>query len=794
MRKGIFIVSLFIGMIFLLCQVSVALAQESSSDEFTLEEITVTAQKRAENQQKVAIQMEVISGETLAESGQDNVDELLRNVSNAMINMAPDGMRVTVRGLADENSTWHDMHVSTPTVAVNIDGAYNSSSSAGQNLFDIERVEVLSGPQSTLYGSNSPGGIVNVVTAAPKTDRYSASGSAEIGTYSLRNYQAIFNAPVYSDMIAMRLAAQRSERGSWVDNGDNASKTTTARLKTLFQPSDKFSSTLTINWSKASSGGLRRGEVKVFDYQDGHYQDGTEVTNPWTATEGGGGGPPPMAFRGAGSLVAAQGPPPPGGGGPMGNDATTKGLSAEISWDTGIGLLSIVPSYSNQEASDLDDEREVTVAGSTVYTTQYSENHTKQKNLELRMASPQDAPFSWLVGATYYDSDRADFTDDYYYDSNDQTRNTKQTNKALYGNITYPFTATFRGTAGYRRSWDKASNLEVPAKVGNGITGQNYSNPDYKVGLEYDLAENSMLYASYATSYRVNAMAISQNTTGGDKTTPPEELKAYTIGAKNRFLGNRLQLNAAAYYYDYKNKSFQGSEDGRFGRGATVDEAVYQTDLNNDGDMIDTNNAATDLNSDGDTADPGEQAGQLAGKDISDPWIQQFGNFRSYGLDLSTDWVISGKDRLNLSVSYLNAKWTDAVVVFYWKNIWPSDGNDYSGSKNTNSPTWSVTGSYEHSFELASWGALVPHVDVQYKSSYVLDFGETNYPYNYQEPYYMINGNITYSHSSGKWSLNAYVKNATNYAVKTFWQNNAGTYSLGLNDPRTYGGVFTVRF
>jgi hypothetical protein len=76
----------------------------------------------------------------------------------------------------------------------------------------------------------------------------------------------------------------------------------------------------------------------------------------------------------------------------------------------------------------------------------------------------------------------------------------------------------------------------------------------------------------------------------------------------------------------------------------------------------------------------------------------------------------------------------------------------------------------------------------------VLDFGTTNYPYNYQEPHYIINGNVTYTHSSGKWSLNAYIKNAMNYAVKTFWQNNAGSYSLGLNDPRTYGAVLSVRF
>ena len=783
MKKRFLFVSLCVGFIFLLCDMSVILAQETATDEFTLEEITVTAQKREENQQKVPIQMEVISGETLAETGMDNVDEILKSVSSAMINMAPDGMRVTVRGIAEEDSVWHDMRVSTPTVAINIDGAYNSGSSAGMNMFDIERVEVLSGPQSTLYGSNSPGGIVNVVTAAPKTDRYSAIASAEIGSYSLRNYQVSFNAPVYREMIAMRLAAQKSKRGSWVNGGDTAQNTTTARLKTLFQPSDIFSTTLTVNWSKRASGGMMGGNVDLFDYQDGHYyDDGSKVTNPWTATESGGGmAPPPMSFSGAGSLVATQGPPPDGGGGggAMGADQITKGISAEISWDTGIGTLSIVPSYSKSESEDTSEFE----TNDGYDTTRTSINHTIQKNAEVRMASPVDSPFSWIVGGTYYKSDRENSTDDWIFDDNDSLQNTKQENKGLYANITYPFTDKFRGTAGYRRSWDEASNVEVPAKVGNGITGQEYSNPDYKVGIEYDLADNSMLYASYATSYRVNGMAISQATEEGDRTVPPEKLKAYTIGAKNRFLGNKLQVNASAYYYDYSNKSFSVSEQGRFG-GETPNETDWAY-YDEDG----VYHAGTDLNNDGDETDTA-----LTGMDVSDPWIQQFGGFRSIGADVSTNWMITSRDRLDLSVSYLNAKWTDMKIHFYWSWIWSDEGRDFSGMKNTFSPTWSTTLGYEHNFALWTFGSLVPHVDIQFKTGYDLSYTQDMYPYNYQEAYYLVNGNVTYTHSSGKWTLNGYVKNATNYAVKTFWQNMSGSYSLGLNDPRTYGTNLTIRF
>jgi iron complex outermembrane receptor protein len=767
------------GLAFLAGGLSPLHAQESGSDEFQLEEIVVTAQKRAENQQKVAISMDVISGEDLAGSGKTNVDDILRDLSNVQINNSTDGLRVTVRGLAEENSPWHDMRVSTPTVAINVDGSYNSGSSAGQNLFDLERVEVLAGPQSTLYGSNSPGGIVNVVTASPKTDKFSTNASVEVGNFGKFNGQVMVNVPVVQDLVAMRLAANKNKRDSWIDGSDNSQDNTTVRLKTLYEPSETFSANLTLNWSESAGGGMNGGEVDLFDTEDGYWvsiddDDNVvledKVTNPWTSTSTEGG--------------RAE------------SDAETKGISAEIAWDTGIGALTVVPNYSKQESSDFDDAVE-NQDGSI--TSQYTENTTEQKGAEVRLASPADFPFKWIVGATYYESDRENITDDYDNDGNDQYQNTTQENKAVYANITYPLTDTFRGTLGYRRSWDEVGNVETPAKVGNGVTGQDYSNPDYKIGVEYDLADNSMLYANYATSYRVNAMAIQQ----GNNTVPPEELNSYTVGVKNRFFDNRLQVNASAYYYDYNNKSFRGSEEGRLGRsgppGSPVDVineweqtddeyAPEGTDLNNDGDFYDTNAVDDPGNIYVDNPDQDELA------DITDPWIQQFGKFESFGVDVSADWLITSKDRLNLSVSYLDAEWTDAVVEFYWHWLFDSHGTDLSGRTNTYSPKWSAKGSYQHIFDLGSFGTLIPQVDATYSASYNLTFEEEDFPYNYQESYYILNGSITFNHSSDMWSINAYIKNANDYAVKTFWMSPAGSSTLGLNDPRTYGAVLSLKF
>jgi iron complex outermembrane receptor protein len=280
----------------------------------------------------------------------------------------------------------------------------------------------------------------------------------------------------------------------------------------------------------------------------------------------------------------------------------------------------------------------------------------------------------------------------------------------------------------------------------------------------------------------VNAMAVAQ----GSHTVPPELLKSYTVGVKNRFMENRLQLNAAAYYYDYSNKSAQVVSDGRLGR----DAQVYEDEL------VDPDGNPFDATGNG-TIGAHELLGGASG---SDPWIQQFGAFESIGLDVTADWLLTAKDRVTLGVSYLDAEWSDLTLEYYWHNAsdgsayWPNDGRSFNGETNTNSPQFTLTGSYEHDFQLGAFGTLVPHVDLMYKTDYYLDLAPINYPVNYQEAYYTVNANATFTSTSGVWSVNAYIKNATNYAAKNFWMNMAGTASLGISDPRTYGAVLSVRF
>jgi iron complex outermembrane recepter protein len=619
-----------------------------------------------------------------------------------------------------------------------------------------------------MYASHSPGGVMNVVTAAPKTDRYSANASLEYGSYNLINSQFAVNAPIIKELLAMRLAGQIYKRDSFIYN-DRSQDTKSARLKTLFQPNDNFSATVTINYAKKINGGMMGGQVIPFDYQDGYWyrQSGpngpwskiSKVTNPWTT--------PTTAASPPG--VPMQGPNKAG--------QITKGITGEINWNSALGSLTVVPQYSRTTSND---------QGNYTYNNLnyivYTSMKSYQKGMEARMTSASDSTIKWIVGANYYKQHKGRYSTYNQPGIAEKKLENWGDTKAVFGNVTYPLTSTFRGNGGLRQSWDKIRNVELPAVVKTGKSGQDYSSPDYKLGFEYDLIENSMLYGTYATSYRVNGMVVNQ----GPKTAEPEKLKAYTAGVKNRLFENKLQLNASGYLYFYENKRAYMNNEGRLVTG----QVVYEDDLiGADGQMIDANGNGI----------RGEHVQLSTGAASEDPWVAQFGAFRSIGVDISADWVLTPKDKMTLGVSYLNTKWTDMTYEFYFKRkdgskFWPSDGVDYSGFKNSYSPTWTVTSSYEHNFELGTYGMLVPHIDFLYKSEYNMDFRLINYPMSIQEPYYFLNGSLTFTSMSGKWSLNAYVKNATNYAVKNFWSNQGGTYTLGVGDPRTFGGVISLKY
>jgi iron complex outermembrane receptor protein len=716
-----------------------AVAQEDDG-EFTLEEITVTAQKRAENQQKVPIAMEVISAEDLRMSGKNDLNEILSDVGSAIIQKAPDGIRVSLRGVSDDSYPFHGASVSMPTVAVNMDGVYSNRKDMSTGLFDLERVEVLYGPQATLYSSNSPGGIVNIESARPKLDQYEASGTLEVGNYELLHTEGMVNAPV-SDTLALRAAFTTSVHDGYISNGGDSEDAKNARLRLLYQPSENLTFLITGELSKVAS---------AFGNGVDAFVDESDVDDPWESD----------------FLIA---PPVL---------ATSKRLYARMDWDTGLGTLSVLPSYSTRKGEGI----RIQDMGFQVDTLDIFQD-SEEKSIEVRLASPAESPLKWIVGFNYYEQDDIS-NDDNQNGINFTHLNQTEEAWAAYANVTYPFTDALRVTAGIRYSNDDLVMINeetrgpvVAPEYAYEIHEDTYSDPDYKIGFEYDLGENSMLYADYSTSYRVQSMA--GGGVGVDR--EPEMLKAYTAGVKNRFLDNKLQLNLSAYYYDYQNYKY-GDMKMAWGING-VDPIGY-----------------------GGTYQP------LSSEVTGDPNSSGFGDGRMMGLDVRSTFVMTSKDIFNLTVNYLKSEWTDLVLDYYYDygalmswpppppdviipiGVEPAETISYNGDPMTAAPEFTINASYSHRFSFTNGASLEAKIDGQYKTEYELTWRHyKDYPMNYQEAFTLYNATLTYNSPDNNWSLSVYGRNLGNYAEKRAYFGEP-VYQMSVGNPRTYGAVLSARF
>jgi len=745
MKKTLMMILMAVFLVgFVFSDLLLVYAEEKGGEEFTLEEITVTAEKREENQQKVPIAMEVVSGDEIKEIGKNDINEILDNISSVLIQSNTDGIRVSIRGVSNDNSPFSGISVYTPSVAVNQDSVYTNRNQGNQNMYDIERVEVLFGPQSTLYASASPGGIVNVITSNPKLAAYEAAGTLEYGNYNLLHTEGSMNAPL-GEKVAVRAAFSTSVHDGYLTNGAMDEDKKSARLKALFQPNEKL--TFLLIGEVNTTGGQGFASVAQFINQD-------DKDNPWTSSQ---------------ASAGKQ------------NNEKIKKTSARMDWDMGnVGTLSVIASYLKNSSSFKGVAPGMAPPGMVApdYDTDEVSRGT-EKDIEARMVSSADFPFKWILGVNIYRSvnlresdmvgvdNPADIRYD-YFDSFDEM-------EAIFGNITYPITDSFRATAGARKSH------HINGTTSHSIPGRGpgeaefyrkdktlFDDPIYRLGFEYDLADTSMLYADWSSSYRMNGATTNLS--------PVETLYAYTSGIKNRFLNNRLQLNVSAYYYDYKNYF------------ANLPPLFVAYDSDNNGTF--------------------DNRYEVDGK--------TYGDARVYGLDVQTSTIITAQDKLDLSVSYIKKYFTDLA------HDWPDVVNDlglpdldYNGKDMPQAPNWNVAANYSHSFFLANGGSLKASIDIRYTTETCLNFQAEilslnyeqdalgNYTGNYttsmvntsdarwQEAYHIENVNLVYSDPDGKWTLSGYVNNLGNYAVKQFLDGNG---NLMIGNPRTYGAVLSVKF
>jgi iron complex outermembrane receptor protein len=471
--------------------------KKGESDDFMLEEVVVTADKSAEDLQKTSISVTAISGDHIQDYGLVSADEALKDIPNLVVQGAARGTSIAIRGIGSDLPPG----MGESSVSTNFNGVYNFRAEAGTlGYYDLERVEVLRGPQGTLYGRNATAGVVNVVTKDP-SELFEGYVSLEHGEHDLMRQEAAVNAPI-SDNWATRVSFVNIDRTGFLSNGAQDAVGSSGRVKLRYKPGDAFKVVLSSEYTKL--GGRGPGFVAKDDFESG---------NEYTSTYG---------------ENTSQ-------------DYQSYKHSANIEFDAGPGVVTFIPAYQWGEGE---------VWGEMGMGLEYSDDplDVDQMSAELRYGSKSDASVKWVAGLYYYslkNSTRGDPDG-----MNPEVTTDETTSYAAFGQVTIPFTESFRGIVGARgakdeKSYDNPNLAGGPAPV----TGEtDWTKYNWKAGLELDLSEDIMSYLTVATGHRPGGF----NTMDDGSTFEPEELISYELGLKSRFLNDRLQVNGDVFYYDYK--------------------------------------------------------------------------------------------------------------------------------------------------------------------------------------------------------------------------------------------------
>jgi iron complex outermembrane recepter protein len=716
-----------------------------------LEEVIVTAERRSEDIEKTAISIDTISGDALVRENAVKLDDAVAAVPGLDIIGGPAGFLVRIRGEGiNIPPTFGE-----PSVPVLSDGIYNSQvTTSFYGFYDVARVEVLRGPQGTLFGKNSTGGVVNIITNDP-TNTEEGMASIAAGNYSSLNTQFMYNSPLTDD-LALRLSGATSSHEGYLSNGDNGLGSQSGRLKLRYTPADSLSIVLAAEISHNDSS--PPGSVLAFGTTCCTADSPHASTNPWYDAAPGG-----NYWR-----------------------INYQRYWADIEYDLGWGRLSILPSAQSFFISWHNNFAPgATVAQYEASTGQYQTSGQHQYAAEIHLQSEDSSKVKWLLGVYYYN------TPDWITQVNNLVSTSGATQlPALYPNdpsftyedegirdlaafaqTTIPITEALRVTAGVRET----SNRKTVDYVNNpaaATPGEGYLTPwntslstnqfTYKAGLEGDLSPTSLLYGQVSSGFVAGGFNFNN-----DSTFRPETLTAFEIGSKSRFLDNTLQANVEIFDNEIKNV-----------------QTFYQL------------------------ANP-----FLNGTTITAPqFVNQVepATARSYGGELEVAYLLTRQDRFDFSAAYLHARFlhfTDPCLAYGGSNmagpcagVWPPIPGlvhvAYDGGVMPQSPTWTLTAAYEHTFTLSSGAGITAHADTRFFTRNYLVF-------TYLDPFppfppgtdivpqaTVSNASLSYASPRGKWNFEAWVKNIEDTPLKT----GAFGPNLQLADPRTYGVSAWVRF
>jgi iron complex outermembrane receptor protein len=723
----------------------VALAADSTpgaGDGSQLDEVIVTAERRAETAIKTPLALTVISGAALQDKGVVSVFDL-QNVAPAVsVGRGAFGVTLAIRGVTTADNT----SKGDQGIAFNVDNIpISRPSEMGLAFFDLERIEVLRGPQGTLYGKSSTGGVINLVTNKPK-DAFDASASVELGNYKAKRADIMVNMPVTSQ-LAVRAAVNFNQRDGYLNpviGNTFVGGTVPARN----EQSD---------WSTRLSG--------LWDFND-------SASLLVTGTFGhlGGAGPANALYNSvnnkSGSVVRDV------YYNPFGSqlDQDFHNYNAELNLELGPVHITYDGGYLLFDANDRTSSTNNPLGnqGGRYNWRNYRGDVTTTSH-ELRLSNAGEQRLEWVLGANHYDEDINE--SDHNWNAPianptlagsangiDPLNNTVHTSSGVFGQINFHATDALKLTLGLRRSSDEVVRrgtfaagpgpwldpTGVPCVAPNDCVGgrndgdQSANKTTYRAGVDYQIATNHMIYASVATGYKAGGFNDFDPRTNSPSAYIPEELLAYEAGYKATIRPN-LQFTSSAYYYDYSKAQ------------------VASTIVINGSNVSLTNILASKV----------------------------------YGLENELTWNVNEANSLEATLTLAKSEYGPF-------RLGPGQSVDWTGDDRDKTPKLAASLGYAHRWFAAGGAVYEARLSSRYSGDYfVSDF--PNAVHYTQDSFTRTDQNLNYASASGKIELEAYVRNIEDELQMVGAPGNVSatvleSANMSVSEPMTLGVRATVRF
>lgn len=483
-----------------------------------LADIVVTAERRSSSLQRTPLSVTAVSGEALRASAKNSIASAISDVPAVQIQGNAAGAQVYIRGIGSNA----DSQLGDPAVNLNVDGIYQQETQVPTSLiFDVDRVEVLRGPQGTLYGRNATAGAINIVTVDPTFGDTNGYATAQLGNYGEYHSEAAANIQL-GDNLALRAAAATETHDGYLSNGNNDANMIAGRLKLLYKPTDRLRVLVAgdLLRSEGNNIGSVEAPLSSHDAYDSDKARGYQNFEAWN-------------------------------------------VRTQIDYDTDVATFTVLAGHNDFN----DDEANIILAPSGVSV----HREGRQNSVELRASSAASSAIKWVGGLYYLDDIEVRQVVDSPVDvaaagpSNPELRDGTARSYAAFANVTVPLTEGLRLTGGIRYTHDKKGARFVytdGSDTPDAHASHSWESVTYKGQIEADVGPHSLLYGQVSSGFKAGGYAQQYPSAYYN----PEKLTAFEAGSKNRFLNNHLQVNASAFYYKYRDYQAQYPDlvDGAF--------------------------------------------------------------------------------------------------------------------------------------------------------------------------------------------------------------------------------------